>query len=193
MPALDSEALSYVRYDETARTLFAAFRGGRTRRYVYEDVDRHGNVRIYFWRGKGHLKVRILEKPGTEAFDKRYHELVHQSAAGAFKPPPRDIATPGTFRWICTEYLASAHFRRLDKATQTARRRVLEAIFKEPVHPGSKEQFADFPLERLTMKSLRVLRDRKACPWCCQPSRQGASRGVQVGTRGRAHYKQSCA
>lgn len=39
---------------------------------------------------------------------------------------------------------------------------MLEASFKEPVHPGSKELFADFPLERLTMKSLRVLRDRKA-------------------------------
>jgi hypothetical protein len=64
------------------------------RRYVNEDADRHGNVRIYFWRGKGHLKVRILEKPGTEAFDSRYHELVHQSAAGAFKPPPRGTATP---------------------------------------------------------------------------------------------------
>ena len=25
-------------------------------RYIYEDVDRHGNVRIYFWRGKGHRK-----------------------------------------------------------------------------------------------------------------------------------------
>jgi integrase len=132
------------------------------RRYVYEDVDRHGNVRIYFWRGKGHRKVRILEKPGTEAFDSRYHELVHQSAAGAFKPPPRDVASPGTLRWLCTEYLASAHFRRLDKATQTARRRVVEAIFKEPVHPGAKELFADFPIDRVTTKSLRVLRDRKA-------------------------------
>jgi hypothetical protein len=38
MPALDSEALSYVRYDPKAQTLFAAFRGRRRRKYVYEGV-----------------------------------------------------------------------------------------------------------------------------------------------------------
>ena len=32
----------------------------------------------------------------------------------------------------------------------------------EPLHPGSKEQFANFPLDRVTTKRLRVLRDRKA-------------------------------
>jgi KTSC domain len=38
MPALDSDALAFVRYDETARTLFAAFRGRKRRAYVYEGV-----------------------------------------------------------------------------------------------------------------------------------------------------------
>ena len=33
-------------------------------RYVYEDVDRHGNVRLYFQRGKGQRKVRITARPG---------------------------------------------------------------------------------------------------------------------------------
>jgi integrase len=131
-------------------------------RYVYEDVDRYGTVRTYFWRGKGHRKVRIHAKRGTEEFDKHYHDLMRGSVAGEFKQPPRDLAKPRTLRWVCTEYLKSAHFRRLDDATQGARRRVLEAIFKEPVHPNSKETFADFPLDRVTTKSLRVLRDRKA-------------------------------
>jgi hypothetical protein len=132
------------------------------RRYVYEDVDRNGNVRTYFWRGKGHRKVRIHEKQGTLDFDKRYHELMRGSVAGEFKQPPRDLPKTRTFRWICTEYLKSAQFRRLDATTQVARRRALEAAFTEPVHPGSKETFADFPLDRMTTKSLRVLRDRKA-------------------------------
>ena len=39
MPALDSDALAFVRYDETARTLFASFRGRRRRSYVYEGVS----------------------------------------------------------------------------------------------------------------------------------------------------------
>ena len=38
MPALESHALSYVRYDAKARALFAAFRGRRRRSYVYEGV-----------------------------------------------------------------------------------------------------------------------------------------------------------
>jgi hypothetical protein len=38
MPALDSEALSFVRYDEGTHELFAIFRGRRQRRYVYEGV-----------------------------------------------------------------------------------------------------------------------------------------------------------
>ena len=40
MPALDSDALAFVRYDEKSRTLFASFRGRKPRRYVYEDVTR---------------------------------------------------------------------------------------------------------------------------------------------------------
>jgi hypothetical protein len=38
MPPLDSEALSYVRYDAKTRTLFASFRGRRRRNYVYDGV-----------------------------------------------------------------------------------------------------------------------------------------------------------
>ncbi|HTT96410.1 MAG TPA: KTSC domain-containing protein [Rhizomicrobium sp.] len=38
MPALDSEALSFVRYDPKERTLFASFRGRRHRSYVYDGV-----------------------------------------------------------------------------------------------------------------------------------------------------------
>ena len=38
MPALDSDALSYVRYDAKARTLFASFKGRRRRAYVYDGV-----------------------------------------------------------------------------------------------------------------------------------------------------------
>jgi len=69
--------------------------------YVYEDVDRHGNVRIYFWRGRDHSKVRIRETPGTLAFAARYHELLNASAAPDAKPSPmagRSAVTPGTWR-----------------------------------------------------------------------------------------------
>ena len=49
-------------------------------RFVYDDTDRHGNVRIYFWH-KGGRKVRIRETPGTQSFFEVYHELLAQCEA----------------------------------------------------------------------------------------------------------------
>ncbi len=72
--------------------------------------------------------------------------------------PPR----PGTYRWLCTQYFASAEFRLLDPRTQYVRRRVLETTFEEPIAPNATEIFADFPLRRMTAKAIKVLRDRKA-------------------------------
>ncbi|MDQ8700581.1 tyrosine-type recombinase/integrase [Hyphomicrobium sp. LHD-15] len=130
--------------------------------YVHEDVDRHGNVRIYFWR-KGQRKIRIREAPGTEGFEKRYRELLAESEAGKLAPSdsaPGRIA-PGTWRWLCVEYFKSSEFKSLDPTTQRPRRGILESTFDEILFPGSDETFASFPLARMTSKSIRVLRDRK--------------------------------
>lgn len=130
--------------------------------FVVEDRDRHGNVRLYF-RRKGQRKVRIREVPGTKAFDDRYRELVRKYEAGeplvdsAGLPPPK----PGTWRWLCVEYMKSATFRELDLTTQAPRRGILESTYDEPVFKGAKETFADFPVSRMTPKAVRVLRDRK--------------------------------
>jgi hypothetical protein len=43
----------------------------RKYRYLYEDVTRHGQVRLYFWRGAGHRKIRIKEPRGTPEFGAR--------------------------------------------------------------------------------------------------------------------------
>lgn len=126
-------------------------------RYIYEDTDRHGNVRVYFWKRPG-PKVRIHEPKGSEAFAIRYHELL-----GGNLPAPASNGRPtvGTLRWLVTGYLASADFKRLDASTQRARRRILESCCVEPVAPGRAETFAGFPVDRITPKALRVLRDRK--------------------------------
>jgi len=114
---------------------------GMTAHDVYEDVDRHGNVRTYCWRGKGHRKVRIYENPGSEEFNKRYHELIRQSADGAFKPAPRDAPKPGT----C--------FKQWDEhATQRATKLIVETMLLEPI----------CRVNRFGVKHVRVLRDRKA-------------------------------
>lgn len=134
--------------------------------YVYEDMDRHGNVRIYVWRGKGFRKVRLRERPGTPEFRRAYDAAL---AASASNTPPADArpglsrqVRPGTLRWMCVRYFKeSAEFRRLAPRTQKVRRLVLESAFDELIAPDRTERFADFPLERLTAKSIRVLRDRK--------------------------------
>jgi hypothetical protein len=121
-------------------------------RYVHEDIDRHGNVRVYFWR-KGGRKVRIRETPGTERFFEIYHKLLAECEAGTLAPVKRlaDGPQPGTYRWLCVQYFKSARFARLDPRTQRIRRSVLERT-GEPIFQGAKQRFADFPLARLTAK-----------------------------------------
>ena len=132
-------------------------------RYVHQDVDRHGNVRIYFWR-KGGPKVRIRESVGSQAFLDAYRSLLSDSQSGKLAPTkrPANMPDPGTYRWLCVEYFKSARFTRLDPRTQRVRRRVLELTCEEPIFPGAKERFADCPLARFSTKSIKVLRDRKA-------------------------------
>jgi integrase len=134
-------------------------------RFVHQDVDRYGHVRIYFWR-KGQRKVRIREHLGTPEFFEVYRRLIEQSESGALPPAAKESGRPaqGTWRWLCTQYFGSADFRRLQASSQSVQRRILEATFDEPAYPGAKEKFADFPLNRMQAKAVRVLRDLKATP-----------------------------
>lgn len=131
-------------------------------RFVHEDVDRHGNVRIYFRRAKGQPKIRIHETPGTPEFFDRYRQLLAQSEAGTLAVAARTAPAPteGTWRWLCARYFASPDFQRMDASSQRVQRARLEKTFGEPVAPGREETFADFPLARMTSRAIRVLRDR---------------------------------
>lgn len=131
-------------------------------RYVYEDRDRHGNVRIYFWRRPG-TKVRIREQPGTEDFSRRYHALLAGEAGegGERAASGLDRPQPGTLRWLVAGYVASSTARALDPDTQRVRRQILEHCCREPIAPGRAEVFGDMPADRLSLKALAVLRDRK--------------------------------
>lgn len=129
-------------------------------RYVYEDVTRHGQTRRYFWKGKGHPKIRIEAVPGTEAFSVEYHKLLAGHVPE--KPAAKLRATEHTWRWLCEQYMTSAAWRGLEGSTQAVRSRILERTWAEPVAPGARETFAAFPIDRLTTKALRVLRDRVA-------------------------------
>ena len=138
--------------------------------YVHRDVDRHGNVRLYFRRRKGERKIRIRAAPGTPGFQCEYDAAKALCEAGALSQQRAEIPSlqgailpkAGTYRWVCVQYFCSAEFRRLDPRTQRTRRSILESTFDEPIAPRAVETFGDFPLTRMTAKAIRVLRDGKA-------------------------------
>ncbi|ACK85532.1 integrase family protein [Methylorubrum extorquens CM4] len=132
---------------------------GRLPRFCVEDVDRHGNVRVYL-RRKDWPKVRLPGVPWTEPFMEAYRAALNGTSED--KPRDRYATLPDTWKWLCQQYVTSARFKTLDPVTQRRRRALLEATYDEPTKPGAKTVFADFPLARLTPAAIRILRDRKA-------------------------------
>jgi integrase/recombinase XerD len=119
-------------------------------RYVVEDVDRHGNARLYF-RRKGHAKIRLPGLPGSEKFMAVYSAALASSEQQ--QPPRRQRAGKGSFGFVCRCYYASTTFKALDASTQAWRRRALDAIC---VKHGDK------PVAQMSAKHVRMLRDEKA-------------------------------
>jgi integrase len=147
--------------------------GIRLYRYVAEDVDRHGNVRIYF-RRKGQRKMRLTEVPGTLAFDTEYQ----RAFSGALKPPTNKhgAAMTGTMRWLCEQYYASAAFQSLAPSTRKVRRGILEEICQragqfryammEPTHVAKlRDEKAAFP----HAANNRVKTVRELFAWALSP------------------------
>lgn len=132
-------------------------------KYLVEDVDRHGNVRVYF-RCKGHPKVRLRTAPGSDEFMKEYRRLLEGAAqpavaTGVGRPPP---AAKGTLRWLVECYLGSPDFARLDERTRHVRRRILDALCLESVAPGKAATIGSLPFASMPPSKVRLLRDRKA-------------------------------
>ncbi len=113
-----------------------------------EDVDRHGNVRVYFRRtGR---KTRIHETPGTDEFMAAYRAAF---ADMAVKAEPGARARPDAFRWLIERYYGAAEFKRLGERTRRVRRSILDALC---------ERHGDKPFVRMEPRHVRDLRDEKA-------------------------------
>ena len=129
--------------------------------YLIADRDRHGVVR-YYVRRHGR-KIRIREKPGTEAF-----ALAYAEALAAFDPGAAEqrnaikLASVGTLGWLAARYFASAEFRRLDPKSQRVRRSVIEDCLREPRKPGADDLMRDCPMSALSPAHVKMLRDRKS-------------------------------
>lgn len=130
-------------------------------KYVIEDKDRHGNIRVYV-RVPGCPKVRLREMPGTAAFF-----LEYEAAIG--RKPARPQPSSTTFAGICQRYYASPVFKALDPSTQKWRARYLDqvcvkhgddpAAMMQPRHVRRLYQaMSDRPgAARMLLKALKAL------------------------------------
>jgi integrase/recombinase XerD len=114
-------------------------------RYLVQDLDRHGNVRVYV-RVPGRRKVRIRALFGTDDFIHAYNAAVSEHVTA----PPK--AKAGSFRHLCILYHGSSTFKRLDVATQSWRRRALDAIAEKHGHK---------PVAQMEARHIRMLRDER--------------------------------
>ena len=121
-------------------------------KYVVEDTDRHGNVRIYL-RKPGHAKVRLKSEIGTQEFLDEYRAAFD----GALPKAPDAIiarrGSKGTLKWLCEQYYVSAEFKRLSSRTQYVRRRILDRVCEKD---GGK------PYSLMEPRHVRKMRDDKA-------------------------------
>jgi integrase len=155
-------------------------------RYIHEDQDRHGNVRIYFWRGKGQPKIRMREQPGTVAFDAEYRRIFD----GGLPIKKGGGVQPDTMAWLCGQYYASPKFKRLDLGTQTQRKRFLDPICA---------RCGDRPYKALLVQHVVQFRDEKAATpdsanalvqairsvfaWACEPEYAHATMNPALGVK----------
>ncbi len=125
-------------------------------RFLSEDVDRHGNVRVYFRRyGR---KVRIRPVPGTDAFMAEYRDLLHVLP----EQPARSTGPArGTLLWLCMRYFDSAAFRGLGSGTRRVRRGILEGICGATL-PERQAVNGGLPYALMEPRHVAKIRDQKA-------------------------------
>lgn len=119
-------------------------------RYLVEDLDRHGNVRIYL-RRPGQPKIRLRARPGTPEFMEEYRKAL----AGELPPKPRRPRAddPRSLAWLCARYYESAEFKGLADSTRRVRRLLLDALCGDD---GEK------PFALLEARHVRAMRDERA-------------------------------
>jgi len=119
-------------------------------KYVVEDVDRHGTVRIYL-RRPGFAKVRLEGPKGSPQFWKSYYDALANKRPKSIRAVGGK--TPGTFRWLCEQYFVSAPFKRLSPRTQYVRRGILDKICMEK---------GENPFAMMEARHVRAMRDERA-------------------------------
>src|SRR6185437_12057124 len=114
-------------------------------RYLSEEPDRHGNVRVYYRRAG--RRVRMRSAPGTPEFFDEYRRV----AGAKPTPAPARSVDARSFTYLCQQYYRSAEFKRLKQKTR--RRRILDEI---SIEHGA------LPYSEMKARNIRQLRDGRA-------------------------------
>lgn len=102
--------------------------GSADLKYLMSDIDRHGNVRLYF-RRKGHAKIRLEQPIGTEAFMAEYKAALAKTQPVVRSVAEKKPAKEDTFRWMVAEFCRSCpEYRQLGSTTQDSYKKYLDAI-----------------------------------------------------------------
>ncbi|MFZ0602765.1 MAG: tyrosine-type recombinase/integrase [Roseiarcus sp.] len=130
--------------------------------YLFQDVDRHGNIRHYVRKkiGGKHRRVRLTKPPGSATFMSEYQAALCR-LNGPLAPAKADQSHVGTLGWLAQQYQQSHAFRSTDPRQQRMRANVMRSIQDEPTKPGSKFKFVDCPISEFTADHVRLLRNRK--------------------------------
>jgi hypothetical protein len=131
--------------------------------FVYRVPSRQGKERVYFWRGRGHRRIRIREAPGTSGFLARVAELLAKAEAGATKLAPTGMPPEGTMRWLWLKVSTDKDYlNQTDQRTRYVTALDIERMLAEPVKVGSNDTIGDMPIRRFDRDTMERLRDRRA-------------------------------
>ena len=125
-------------------------------KYLTQDYDRHGNLRLYV-RFKGR-KVRLRAPPDSLEFADAYQAALKSIEAGLKQAAQPQHATLG---WLVREYEASFAFQKKSPRDQRTIHLIHRAVLDDETKPGSALHFRDMPLNSCTPEIVRKLRDRK--------------------------------
>lgn len=123
-------------------------------KYVVEDTDRHGNVRLHL-RRPGQPKLRLPGPLGSPEFWAAYHEAL---AAPTVQRPKGGAPLPGSMRWLILEYYKTPEFKMLDPKTRRVRTAAFER-FCAHVEPGGTIPDGDRAFAEMRPSHVRARRD----------------------------------
>jgi integrase len=130
--------------------------------YLCQEVDRHGNVRLYVRKriGSRLKRERLRQLPGSLTFMAEYQLALERLNAGRAASTPYQNHV-GTLGWLAHQYHQSHGFKSLDARSQRVLQLVMRATLDEPTKTGSKFRFFDCPISEFTADHVRLLRNRK--------------------------------